>query len=53
MIDTRAVGQELQDLQHQIVGRIRKGQETVAGTIKTWADTAQAARAQIPALPRT
>jgi hypothetical protein len=53
MIDTRAVGQELQDLQHQIVGRIRKGQETVAGAIKTWAHTAQTARPQIPALPRT
>jgi hypothetical protein len=53
MIDTRAVGQELQDLQHQIVGRIRKGQETVAGTIKTWAHAAQTARPQIPALPKT
>ncbi len=53
MIDTRAVGQELQDLQHQIAGRIRKGQQTVAGTIRTLAHTAQAARPQIPALPMT
>jgi len=53
MIDTRAVGQELQDLQHQIAGRIRKGQQTVAGTIRTLAHTAQAARPKIPALPMT
>jgi hypothetical protein len=53
MIDTRAVGQELQDLQHQIVGRIRQGQQTVAGTIKTLAHTAQATRPQIPGLPVT
>jgi hypothetical protein len=53
MIDTRAVGQELQDLQHQIVGRIRKGQENVADTIKTWAHAAQTVRPQIPALPKT
>jgi len=51
MIDTRTVGQELQGLQHQIVGRIRKGQETVAGAIKTWARNAQKMTPQIPALP--
>jgi len=52
MIDTRAVGQELQDLQHQITGRIRKSQESVTGAIKAWTHAAQAVRPQIPGLPK-
>ncbi len=52
MIDTRAVGQELQDLQHQITGRIRKSQESVTGAIKTWTHAAQAVRPQIPGLTK-
>ena len=52
MIDTRAVSKELQDLQHQIAGRIRKSQESVAGAIKTWTHAAQAVRPQIPSMPK-
>jgi hypothetical protein len=52
MIDTRAVSKELQDLQHQIAGRIRKSQESVVGAIKTWTQAAQAVRPQIPSMPK-
>lgn len=52
MIDARAVSKELQDLQHQIAGRIRKSQESMAGAIKTWTQAAQAVRPQIPSMPK-
>lgn len=49
MIDTRAVGQELQE---QVVGAARKGRERVASTVKTVTTTAQHIRPQLANLPR-
>lgn len=49
MIDTRTVGQELQD---QVRGAARKGRERVTSTVKTVTDTAQHIRPQLQNLPR-
>ena len=49
MIDTRTVGQELQD---QVLGVARKGRERVASTVKTVTATAQHIRPQLQNLPR-
>ncbi len=49
MIDTRAVGQELQD---QVLGAARKGRERVTSTVKTVTATAQQIRPQLASLPK-
>jgi hypothetical protein len=49
MIDTRAVGQ---DLQVQVLDAARKGRERVASTVRTVTATAQLIRPQLAALPR-
>lgn len=49
MIDTRAVGQELQD---QVLDAARKGRERVTSTVKTVTDTAQNIRPQLASLPK-
>lgn len=49
MIDTRAVGQELQD---QVLTAARKGHRRVTGTVRTVTATAQQIRPQLPSLPR-
>ncbi len=48
MIDTRAVGQELQE---QVLAVARKGQRRVNATMKNVTATAQMIRPQLPALP--
>jgi hypothetical protein len=53
MIDTRAVGEELQEMQRRMTSRFRKRQEMVTATIRTWAQAAQAVRPQLPSLPGT
>jgi hypothetical protein len=49
MIDTRAVGQELQD---QVLDAARKGRERVSSTVKAVAKTAQQIRPQLANLPK-
>jgi hypothetical protein len=49
MIDTRTVGQELQD---QVLAAARKGQQRVNSTVKTITATAALIRPQLPSLPR-
>jgi hypothetical protein len=49
MIDTRTVGQEIQD---QVLAAARKGQQRVQSTVKTVTATAAMIRPQLPALPR-
>lgn len=49
MIDTRAVGQELQG---QVLDAARKGRERVTSTVKTVTATAQHIRPQLASLPR-
>lgn len=49
MIDTRAIGQELQD---QLQAAARKGQQRVTTTARTVAATARMIRPQLPNLPR-
>ncbi|HXP18609.1 MAG TPA: hypothetical protein VN840_03075 [Streptosporangiaceae bacterium] len=49
MIDTRIVGQELQD---QVLAAARKGQQRVHSTVKQVTATAAMIRPQLPSLPR-
>jgi hypothetical protein len=49
MIDTRIVGQELQD---QVLAAARKGQQRVNSTVKQVTATAAMIRPQLPSLPR-
>ena len=49
MIDTRAIGQELQD---QLQSAARKGQQRVTTTARTVVATARMIRPQLPNLPR-
>jgi hypothetical protein len=55
MIDTRVVGQELQDkiLEQVRKGQeqVRKGQEAVAEAIRSWTATAQSIAPQLPGMP--
>src|SRR5665811_1143135 len=48
MIDTRAVGQELQD---QVLAAARKGHRRVTNTVKNVTATAQMIRPQLPSMP--
>ena len=48
MIDTRAVGQELQD---QVLAAARKGHQRVTTTVKNVTATAQMIRPQLPSMP--
>ena len=48
MIDTRAVGQELQD---QVLAAARKGHQRVTNTVKNVTATAQMIRPQLPSMP--
>src|SRR5258708_19369296 len=48
MIDTRAMGQELQE---QVLAAARKGQKRVTNTVKNVRATAQMIRPQLPSMP--
>ena len=48
MIDTRAMGQELQE---QVLAAARKGQKRVTTTVKNVRATAQMIRPQLPSMP--
>jgi hypothetical protein len=61
MIDTRAVGQEIQDkvldrvrkgqeVQDKVLDQVRKGQETMTEAFKSWTATAQSITPQLPAV---
>ena len=47
MIDARAISQELQE---QVLGQVRKGQDSVTSAVRTWAEAVQTVRPQIPGL---